>query len=65
MVLLQRKLLFQGIGGGPTFSGVGSNFLQGEGVHMLISIEFHITCDFPGVRVWTPYPQSGSAQEWH
>ena len=26
---------------------------------MLISIETHITCDFPGFR--TPYPPSGSA----
>ena len=27
---------------------------------MLISIETHITCDFPG-RVQSPYPPSGSA----
>ena len=27
---------------------------------MLISIETHITCDFPG-EVQTPYPPSGSA----
>ena len=28
---------------------------------MLISIETHITCDFPGGGVRTPYPPSGSA----
>ena len=35
--------------GGPTFSkgGGGSNFFEGGGVQMLISIETHITCDFP------------------
>ena len=32
------------------FQGGGSNFFQGGGVQMLISIETHITitCDFPG-----------------
>ena len=45
-VLLRRKLLFQGSRGGPTFS---------RGVQMQISIETHITCDFPG-GVRTPYP---------
>ena len=46
MVLLQRKLYFfkdpEGSNifqGGPTFS---------RGVQMLIFIETHITCDFPG-----------------
>ena len=53
IVLLQRKLYFSkdlegvqhfpGGGGGPTFSRGG-----GGGVQMLISIETHITCDFPG-----------------
>ena len=43
----------------------GSNFFQGVqlflgGVQMLISIETHITCDFPG-GVRTPFPPSGSA----
>ena len=47
MVSLQGKLLFQGSRGGPTFSR-GSNFFPGGGVQMLISIETHITCDFPG-----------------
>ena len=42
--------------GGPTFSLVG-----GGGVQMLISIETHMTCDFPGVR--TPFPHSGSAHD--
>ena len=50
MVLLQRKLYFSkdpegvqhlpgGWGGDPTFS---------RGAQILISIETHITCDFPG-----------------
>ena len=37
----------------------GPNFFQGR-VQML-SIETHITCDFPGRGVRTPYPPSGSA----
>ena len=51
MVLLQRKLLFQGSRGGPTFSGGGGGggaTFSREGAQMLISIETHITCDFPG-----------------
>ena len=50
ITLQQRKLYFskdpEGVqlftrGGGPTFS-------RGGGIQMLISIETHITCDFPG-----------------
>ena len=37
--------------GGPTFSRGGG----GGEVQMLISIETHITCDFPGGVVQTPY----------
>ena len=54
MVLLQRKLLFQGSRGDPTFSrggGVGgcpTFFPRGVGVQMVISIETHIACDFLG-----------------
>ena len=45
MVLLQRPILFKG--------SRGSNFSRGGGgggsrVQVLISIETHITCDFPG-----------------
>ena len=54
MVLLQRTLYF-------SKDPEGSNIFQGGGVQMLISIETHITCDFPGGGVWTPYPPSGSA----
>ena len=60
MVLLQRKHtflriqswsnIFPGGGGG----GGGSNFSEGGGVQLLISMETHITCDFPG-RVWNPF----------
>ena len=44
MVLLQRKLYFSKDRGGPTFLGGGG----GSRVQVLISIETHITCDFPG-----------------
>ena len=48
MVLLQRKLYFSK---DPEriqhFPDVSNFFLRG-GVQMLISIETHITCDFPG-----------------
>ena len=56
MISLQR--------GVQHFPRGGSNFFQGGGgggVQMLISIENHITCDFPGGGgggggVGTPYP---------
>ena len=52
MVLLQKKLYFskdpEGFQHFPGGGGEGSNFFQGGGVQMLISIETHITCDFPG-----------------
>ena len=53
----RENILFQGSRVGPTFSGGGggSNFSEGGGVQLLISMETHITCDFPG-RVWTPFP---------
>ena len=43
---------------GSTFArGGGSNFFQGGGgVKMLISIEIHITCDFPGGGSEPPIP---------
>ena len=44
MVLLQRKLYFSKDRGGPTFLEGGG----GSRVQVLISIETHITCDFPG-----------------
>ena len=39
MVGSKKTIIFQGFRGGPTFS---------RGVQMLISIETHIICDFPG-----------------
>ena len=42
-------ILYQGSRGGPLFSRGVSNFFQGGGVLMLISLETHIrTCYFPG-----------------
>ena len=45
----------------PGEGGGGGQFFPGGGVQMLISIVTHITCDFQGGRVLTPYPSSGSA----
>ena len=39
-MVFKLKIIFQGFRGGLTFSG--------RGVQMLISIETHRTCDFPG-----------------
>ena len=67
MVLLLRKLYlyftkdpeavhyFPGAGGGG--GGVGSNFFQGGGVQMIVSIETNIrTCYFPGGVSGPPIP---------
>ena len=41
----------------PKFSGdAGGPTIYGEGVQMLISIEFDTTCDLPGMGVRTPLP---------
>ena len=45
MVLLQTKLYFSKDPGGSNFFQGGGG---GGGVQMFISIETHITCDFPG-----------------
>ena len=67
MVLLQRKLYFnfQGFRGDPTFSRGRSTFFSGGGgvVQMLISIETHMTCDFPGESGPPPSLPSGAAHE--
>ena len=41
MVISKKTIIFKGFRGGPTFS-------WGGGVQSVISIETHITCDFPG-----------------
>ena len=54
MVLLQIKLYFpKDPEGVQHFPG---EWWGGGGGQMLISTEIHITCDFPGGGVWTPYP---------
>ena len=60
MVLLQRKLYFLKDRGCPTFLGGGGG---GSRVQVLISIETHITCDFPwgGKGSGPPITPSGSA----
>ena len=60
MVLLQRKLYFSKDPEGVQHFQAGSNFFQG-GVQMLISIETHLTCDFPGGGSDPLSPPSGSA----
>ena len=57
MVLLQRKLYFLKDPKGVKHFPGGQTFCRG--VQMLISIETHITCDFPG-GFRTAYPHSGS-----
>ena len=52
MVISKKTIIFKGFRGGPTFSRGGGNFFHGGwgggGVQWVISIETHITCDFPG-----------------
>ena len=55
MVLLQGKLYFSKDLGRPILPGSQTFY----GVQMLISLETHITCDFPGGP--DPYPPSGFA----
>ena len=45
--ITERTILFLRSRGGPTFQGGVQLFSRG-GVQMLISIETHVTCDFPG-----------------
>ena len=46
--LFQRELKFSKVSEGVQhFPGGGSNFFQGGGVQILISIETHIPCDCP------------------
>ena len=58
MVISKKSIIFQGFRGSNIFQGGGGpTFLRG-GVQVLISIisiETHITCDFPGEGVWNPY----------
>ena len=65
MVISKKIIIFKGFRGGPTFSRGKGNFFHGGGggggVQWVISIETHITCDFPGGGGRTPYPPSGSA----
>ena len=50
-------ILYKGSRGGPLFSGGMSNFFQGWGVQMLITMETHIrTCYFLGVVSRPPIP---------
>ena len=46
-MVFKLKIIFQGFRGGLTFSGRGGPTFS-RGVQMLISIETHRTCDFPG-----------------
>ena len=51
MVISKKTIIFKGFREGPTFSRGEGNFFHGGGgggVQWVISIETHITCDFPG-----------------
>ena len=61
MVIPKKTIIFQGFRGGPSFLW-GSNFFRGVGIQMLISVEIHMYCDFPGGGGRTAYPPSRSAQ---
>ena len=60
MVNFKEKYPFSGFRRGSIFLGGVQLFPGGGGVHCLLPIETHITCDFPG-GVRTPCPLSGSA----
>ena len=53
MIISKKTIIFKGFRGGPTFSRGEGKFFHGGGggrggVQWVISIETHITCDFPG-----------------
>ena len=57
MAISMKTIIFQGFREGQTFARWVQLFPGGgggRGVKMLISIETHITCDFPGGGVRTP-----------
>ena len=57
MVLLQNKLYFlKDLEGVNIFQEVEDPTFSSGGVRMLISIETHITCDFPGGGGWSGSP---------
>ena len=60
MVISKKRIIFQGFRRSNIFQGGGgggSNFFKGGGgFQVVISIETHITCDFPGEGVRNPYP---------
>ena len=49
MVISKKTIIFKSFRGGPTFSKGEGKFFHGVGggVQWVISIETHITCDFP------------------
>ena len=60
MVISKKTIMFHGFrGGGEHLPGVSTFSRGGGGVQMLIFIETHITCDFPGGS--RPLSPSGSA----
>ena len=59
----KKTIIFQGFGGGPTFSRRVQRFPGGGGggSNCFFPIETHITCDFPGGSGPPVPPPSGSA----
>ena len=69
MVISKNTIIFKGFRGGPTFSRGEGNFFHGGGggggVQWVISIETHITYDFPGGGGLTPYPPLDPHMRFH
>ena len=63
MVISKKSIIFQGFRGSNIFQEGGPTFSRGGGVQVVISIETHITCDFPGEGVQNPYLPSESAHD--
>ena len=65
MVISKKSIIFQGFRGSNIFQGGGGVqlFQGGGGFQVVISIETHITCDFPGEGSGTPILPSESAHD--
>ena len=71
MVISKKTIIFKGFRGVQLFQGGRATFSMegggggGGGVQWVISIETHITCDFPGGGGRTPYPPLDPHMRFH